>query len=95
MIVESCSDANKNKKNQKSEHFYVLRIEVCAFYSWMRSRESLAIYVTQNALQIVVQVRVKLQQGWYFTGASTNTSVSASKAPTYATHVAARLNVKL
>lgn len=40
-------------------------------------------------------VRVRLQQGWYFTDDSTDTSVSASKSPTYATHVATRLNVKL
>ena len=40
-------------------------------------------------------VRQRLHQGWYFTCGSTNTGVSASKPPTYATHDVTRVNVKL
>jgi hypothetical protein len=40
-------------------------------------------------------VRSRSQQGWYFTFGSTNTGVSASKPPSYATHVVTRINVKL
>jgi hypothetical protein len=36
-----------------------------------------------------------MQKGWYFNGASTITSVTASYAPTYPTHLESKLNVKL
>ena len=40
-------------------------------------------------------VRLQINQGWYFKVDSTNTSVPASKSPTYPTHDLPRVNVKL
>ena len=42
-----------------------------------------------------LRVRLQINQGWYFKVDSTNTSVPASKSPTYPTHDLPRVNVKL
>ena len=42
-----------------------------------------------------VNVRTSTLQGWYFKDGSTNTSVLASKPPTYPTHVGSMFSAKL
>jgi hypothetical protein len=50
---------------------------------------------THHTLSPLAQIRTKMQKGWYFNGASTITSVTASFAPTYPTHLIFKHNVKL
>ena len=40
-------------------------------------------------------VRLPTQPGWYFNGASPETSVPSSKAPTYPTQIASKVTAKL
>ncbi len=40
-------------------------------------------------------IRLQVSKGWYFNDDSTNTSVPASKSPTYPTHYLLKVNTKL
>ena len=56
---------------------------------------------TQTTRQILspyvfsVQIRICPEQEWYFTDGSTETEITASNPPTYATHVQNIFNIKL
>ena len=50
---------------------------------------------THHAMSFNSEVRLQVSKGWYFNVGSTNTSVPASKPPTYPTHYLLKVNTKL
>ena len=58
---------------------------------WRRPPQS--NYPPRNVL--LKEVRLQVSKGWYFNVGSTNTSVPASKPPTYPTHYLLKVNTKL
>ena len=42
-----------------------------------------------------MRIRIQITEGWYFKDDSTKASASASKSPTYPTHLLPKVNVKL
>ena len=70
----------------------VLRVPLKASVTLLEATTPVKLPTTQCPS---FEVRLQVNKGWYFNVGSTNTSVPASKPPTYPTHYLLRVNTKL
>ena len=71
----------------------VLRVPLKASVTLLEATTPVKLPTTQCPRQR--RVRLQVSKGWYFNVDSTNTSVPASKSPTYPTHYLLKVNTKL